>query len=132
MKVTNYQPGARGINLDDGSTVWVEPGQTIDLADVKVRGDLPDFGKPADQSDRDADELTALRAKVAELEAKLTVKPAATTPDYERDGLKDVDIHKPATSKDTLLVIAAYEQADVGEDATKAELIKAIEAKRRI
>lgn len=51
-------------------------------------------------------------------------------PDYERDNLSDLDLKK--ADKNQLLVIAAYEQADVpqGDAATKADLVKAIEAKR--
>lgn len=52
-------------------------------------------------------------------------------PDYERDSLKDLDLKKG--TKDQLLVIAAYEQAEVpqGDQATNAELIDAIEKKRK-
>ena len=31
MKKTNYQPGARGINLANGTTFWVEPGQEVTI-----------------------------------------------------------------------------------------------------
>jgi hypothetical protein len=31
MKVTNTAPGARGVALKDGSTVYLEPGETDDL-----------------------------------------------------------------------------------------------------
>jgi hypothetical protein len=57
--------------------------------------------------------------------------PADTGPDYERDSLKDVDLHK--ASKDVLLVIAAYEKVDLpqGDGATKEQIAKAIEAKRK-
>lgn len=57
-------------------------------------------------------------------------KPDA--PDYDRDGLRDVDLHKPSTTKDMLLVIAAYEGAEVpeGDGAKKADIISAIELAR--
>lgn len=90
MKKINHQPGPRGINLADGTTFWVERGQEIEITakdkdgkthvvvdDDKreIKGDLPDFGKPSDQADRDASEVEALRARVAELEA--AAKPPA-------------------------------------------------------
>ena len=37
MKVTNTAQGARGVQLKDGSTFYLEPGQT---ADLDVAGDL--------------------------------------------------------------------------------------------
>ena len=51
-------------------------------------------------------------------------------PDYERDSLKDIEL--AAASKNQLLVIAAYEQADVpqGDAATEDELRSAITTKR--
>ena len=116
-EVTNYAPGPRGINLEDGSTVWLESGETRDISDLKVRGKLPDFGKPADQSERDADELQALRARVAELEAaaagKGERKPALTN-----------------KSKADLLAIAKDEGVEVADDATNTQIVEAIEAKR--
>jgi hypothetical protein len=33
---TNTAAGLRGINLNDGSTVWVEPGATVEVADADV------------------------------------------------------------------------------------------------
>jgi len=114
--VTNYTPGLKGINLDDGSTVWVEPGQTLDISDLKVKGALPDFGKAGDQAEKDADEVVALRARVAELEALLAggKRPAGLT----------------GKSKAELLEIAKAEGV-TGVDDSKADDIKAaIELKR--
>jgi hypothetical protein len=36
VKLTNNTGGARGVNLKDGTTVWLEPGETreFDKADV--------------------------------------------------------------------------------------------------
>src|ERR1700754_5282728 len=50
--------------------------------------------------------------------------------DYDRDGLADLALDK--ANKEQLAAIAAHEQADVpeGDKATKADLIKAIEAAR--
>jgi len=114
--VTNYTPGPKGINLDDGSTVWVEPGQTLDIGDLRVKGDLPEFGKPNDQADKDAEEVVALRARVAELEAQLVggKKPIALT----------------GKSKDELLQIAKDEGVTVADDATIPQIQDAIKAKR--
>lgn len=33
---TNTGPGPRGINLKDGSTVWVDPGEVVTLADKDI------------------------------------------------------------------------------------------------
>lgn len=58
-------------------------------------------------------------------------KPPKKGLDYETDKLGEIDLKK--ASKDQLLVIAAYEQAEVpqGDAATMPELVKAIEAKRK-
>jgi len=57
-------------------------------------------------------------------------KPPKKPLDYSADKLGEKPLNK--ASKDELLVIAAYEKAEVpqGDDATIAELVKAIEAKR--
>lgn len=114
-EVTNHTPGARGINLEDGTTVWVEPGQTLDISNLKVKGKLPDFGKPGDQADKDAAEVEALRARVAELEAQLAggKKPGLTN-----------------KSKAELLEIAKAEGVTVAEDAEVKDIKAAIELKR--
>lgn len=85
MQVTNYQPGARGVNLKDGRTIWVEPGQTVDI-DGEVQGDMPDFGKKPDAvaADDAGKALDAANARIAELEAQVadltSQLDAATTP----------------------------------------------------
>lgn len=114
--VTNYTPGLKGINLDDGSTVWVEPGQTLDISGLNVKGDLPNFGKPGDQADKDADEVVALRARVAELEAQLA------------GGKRPVGL--TGKSKAELLDIAKAEAVTVPEDAKADDIKAAIELKR--
>lgn len=75
------------------------------LVDLKVLGDKPPKAVKADKQ--------------------------SSAPDYERDSLQKLDLKK--ANKDQLLVIAAYEQAAVpqGGEATEAELISAIEAKRK-
>ena len=123
-KVTNYRAGPRGINLDDGSTVWIEPGETRDISDLKVKGDLPDFGKPADQADRDADEVEALRARVAELEAQL--KGGA------EPGPLDQSVEKLAAHLETISDADEVERLLNAEKAGKSRqgAITALEARR--
>jgi len=117
--VTNYQPGPRGINLENGSTVWVESGQTVDISDLKVKKPLPDFGKPADQAERDANDVEALRARVAELEAQLAGKDSGS----KLPGLT-------GKSKAELLDIAKAEGVDIEDGATNNDIVAAIELHR--
>lgn len=99
MKKTNYQRGPRGINLANGTTFWVEPGQEVTIGakdkdgkqhldvngnDVEIKGDLPDFGRKADaEADAAAgDRIEALEAENADLKdqvADLTKKLADAT-----------------------------------------------------
>lgn len=109
MKITNNSQALQGVRVS-GEVRWIKPGASLD-------------------ADLSADEVKAVKAHDF-----MGVDGNANTdaPDYERDDLMSVDIEKPATSRDQLLVIAAYEGADVSdpERATKADLIKAIKAKR--
>jgi len=67
-KFTNYARGSRGISLKDGSTVWLEPGESADLDKKDVAEPLPDLGsKPKGGSEDDASELAALKDQVAAL-----------------------------------------------------------------
>lgn len=75
-KFTNYTPGLRGINTDAG-TVWIEPGDTVEIDAKSILGAIPDLGKaPATESD--TSELDALKATVAELtkQVETLTKPA--------------------------------------------------------
>ncbi|WP_370308330.1 hypothetical protein [Sphingobium abikonense] len=85
--------------------------------------------QPGDK--READENDVKHLIDLKVLGDKTPKAAKELPDYERDSLKDLDLGK--ASKDQLLVIAAYEQADApeGDEHTAAELRKAIEAKRK-
>lgn len=80
MKKTNYQPGPRGINLADGGTFWVDPGQEVEISSKdgkqyvedgddkrEIKGKLPDFGKASDQAEKDASEVEVLREQVETL-----------------------------------------------------------------
>lgn len=79
-------------------------GEKVDLGDATTKPDI----------------VAAIRA----------ARQAAPLPHYENDGLADLALAE--ADKNQLLVIAAYEQADVpqGDAATEADLIAAIEAKR--
>jgi hypothetical protein len=93
-KFTNTAEGARGINLADGTTAWVDPGQSVDLDDGTI--------------------------------AKNGIYPGAF------DGA-DVPSGPPSLSgknKAQLLEIAAAEDVEVADDATNAQIVEAIEAKR--
>jgi len=82
--------------------------------------------QPGDKRDADENEVKHL----VEL-GVLGDKPPKKALDYEGDKLGDKPLNK--ASKDELLAIAAYEKAEApqGDDATVAELVKAIEAKRK-
>lgn len=76
-KLTNYHLGARGINLSDGTTRWIEPGETIEIDGKDIAGEIPDLGKkPADDGDDDLiasvqAENASLKDQVADLTKKL-------------------------------------------------------------
>ena len=82
QKLTNHTPGPRGINTDAG-TVWIEPGETVEIDPKSIKGDLPDLGKAPDgkASGGDSADLKALKAQVADLTKQVET---LTT---ERDGL---------------------------------------------
>lgn len=80
-KFTNYQPGPRGINTDAG-TVWLDPGQTVEIEASSIKGDIPDLGKAPATAEEEEAELASLKAEVD----KLTKDLAAMTKD--RDSLK--------------------------------------------
>ena len=75
-KFTNYTPGLRGINTESG-TVWIEPGQTVEIDPKDIVGSLPDLGKKAAASDDDG-EIGTLRDQVADLtkQVEALTKPA--------------------------------------------------------
>lgn len=69
-KFTNYMPGRRGINTDTG-TVWLDPGQTVEIDPKAIIGDVPDLGKKSNASSDadgpDAGDFDVLNQKVADL-----------------------------------------------------------------
>lgn len=128
-EATNYTAGPRGINLEDGTTHWVQPGETVDLSELKVKGKLPDFGKASDQADKDADEVVALRARVAELEAQV----AALDGDGDGKPGGSQKANPPALTgknKEALLEIAKAEGVTIEDGATNADIVSAIELAR--
>lgn len=78
-KFTNHAAGPRGINTAAG-TVWLDPGETVEVDAKDIVGDLPDFGKApaADSSDDDSslqpqvDDLTKQVAALTKDKADLT------------------------------------------------------------
>lgn len=67
-KFTNYARGARGISLKDGSTVWLEPGESADIDKKDVAEPMPDLGSKSDAAaDADGEELADLKDQVAAL-----------------------------------------------------------------
>ena len=66
-KITNYARGPRGITLKDGSTVWLEPGQSEDIKKDDIAGPLPDLGREPEAPVDNSSELDALKAEVADL-----------------------------------------------------------------
>lgn len=74
-KLTNYQPGARGINLKDGTTQWVDPGQSVEIDPKDIAGELPDFGKVPSKDDADDNDLIAsVQAENADLKAQVAAQ----------------------------------------------------------
>jgi uncharacterized small protein (DUF1192 family) len=70
-KITNYARGPRGISLKDGSTIWLDPGQSEDIKKDDIAGPLPDLGAaPAAASSDDSDDrVAALSAEIDSLKA---------------------------------------------------------------
>ncbi|WP_234415576.1 hypothetical protein [Sphingobium yanoikuyae] len=83
-KFTNYTPGTRGINTEAG-TVWLDPGQSVEIDPKSIVGKVPDLGDKSDAASDadgpDAGDFDVLNQKVADLTKQVE---ALTT---ERDGL---------------------------------------------
>lgn len=80
---TNYTAGPRGINIEGGSTVWIEPGQSVEIDDKTIVGDVPDLGKKGDApSSDDAELVETVQTENADLKKQVTDLTA------ERDSLK--------------------------------------------
>lgn len=84
MKITNTQPGARGVNTVTG-TVLIDPKQTVDVEVYarekshieasgwfEVQGDYtPDPGAVAAPANNPSDETESLKARISELEGQV-------------------------------------------------------------
>ena len=72
-KITNFARGPRGISLKDGSTIWLDPGQSEDIKKDDIAGPLPDLGTaPAvSETDGDDDRVSALSAEIDSLKAQV-------------------------------------------------------------
>jgi hypothetical protein len=62
-KFTNNSAGTRGVNLKNGTTVWLEPGESQDIKDA-APNQHPDFDLPKPKAD--TDEAAAAEAAAAE------------------------------------------------------------------
>jgi hypothetical protein len=62
-KFTNYARGPRGISMKDGSTIWLDPGQSEDIKKDDIAGPLPDLGTAPAVSANDGDHEKALAAE---------------------------------------------------------------------
>jgi len=88
MQYKNFARGPRGINLKNGSTHWLEPGESVELKKEDIAGDLPDLGTEADAPAVNADQAEALAAALAEIDT-LNAKVAEQAKQIE-------DLTKPA------------------------------------
>jgi hypothetical protein len=79
-KLTNHTLGPRGVNTK-GGTVWIEPGETVEIDEKEIVGGLPDLGKKASAAAGGDDDMKALTAQVADLTKQVEALTA------ERDGL---------------------------------------------
>lgn len=111
--LTNHQPGARGVNLKDGTTTWIEPGQSVEIDMKDVVGGLPDLGKAPAGGEADAGDSTALAAENADLRKQIDGLTA------ERDALKaeNADLRKGKEAPTTEDITAAVGMLDKGNDA---------------
>lgn len=66
-KFTNHTQGAKGITLTDGTTRWVEPGDSVEIDEKLISGKVPDMGKAGKSASADDDALDDLKAQVADL-----------------------------------------------------------------
>lgn len=139
-KYTNTAPGARGIRMKDGSTVYVDAGAVLDVdGDVEdihpdiVKGDKPDaVQRQADDASTIAElrvENDDLRAEIADLTAKL----ASLDGDGDgKPGGSQAQTPPALTgkSKGELLDIAKAEGVDATDEMTIPQITDAIKAKR--
>lgn len=114
-KFTNHTAGPKGINIKDAGTVWIEPGQTVEIDPKTINGDVPDLGKPGDTpADADtADMVAAVEAENADLKKQVE---ALTK---ERDDLK-AEVNELIAEIDTLKVAHPAKAEPASADDIKA------------
>jgi len=99
---TNKAAGARGVNLKDGSTVWINPGQTEVIEDDDILNVHADLLNPLDHDGNG-----------------------------EKGGsLPDAPVALSGKNKAQLLEIAADEGVEIEDGATNADIVSAIELAR--
>jgi hypothetical protein len=135
---TNHTPGARGINIEGGTTLWIEPGQTVEVDPATIVGTLPDLGKPADAGDKlDAanaeltEQVAGLTGQVADLQGQLDAANAELLPYRIRDAVSGLDqkndAHWTKAGEPAVEAVAAV----VGSPLTRAQISEvAPDAKR--
>lgn len=94
---TNYAPGPRGINLKNGTTKFLDPGESVDLksADIADNG-LPDLGKESDVATANVEQAADLAAARAQIET-LTATNADLTKQVAEQAAQIETLTKPAT-----------------------------------
>lgn len=89
MKITNTQPGPRGVNTTTGA-VLIDPKQTVDVKVYarekegmessgwfEIKGDYePNPDAPASHAGKGGDDVAGLKAKITDLEAQIVSKDA--------------------------------------------------------
>lgn len=95
-KHTNYASGPRGINLANGTTKWLEPGESIELTKSEIaEGGLPDLGKESDVATANIEQAADLAAARAQIEA-LTTENAALKASNAEQAAQIETLTKPA------------------------------------
>ena len=66
---TNHTAGPKGVNMKGGSTVWIDPGQTIEIVKADIVGVMPDLGKEGDNAPSGPDQSAVIEALRSENDA---------------------------------------------------------------
>ncbi len=103
-KFTNYTRGPRGISLKDGSTRWLNPGESADIAKGEVVEPLPDLGRQ-DDIPADSAEFDGLKELVAALTKQ--VEDGATAQADLTKALEDEKANSAALTKQVEELTAA-------------------------
>lgn len=128
---TNYQPGPRGINLKDGSTVWLDHGESQDIDADQIVGKVPDLGREPQEVADEAATLDALRQENDALKLRIAQLEAAQT-GGEEPGPLDQSVDKLTAYLETVTDPDQIEQLIAAEKAGKSRsgAISALEARR--